>query len=395
MADRRHSRAHLRQEAHSLTPREWAILARPQTPGREHTARGETANHRDEPAVSSGTQGRRGGAYVSPGGRNQPRRCHTGLGGGRQLDRKRREHNQPRRRAQAGRVERRGGQGWRAGSGSSVQSLRARSQSCPRAPAPGTERWRGFGRGGGSPVCLSERSNTGLGAGDRRTRNTSFCVSEAAGRVGGREGRGSRSLLGVTVPCPLPPLHCCCVGSNPPLTTSVKTQVGARPTAHRYTKGCISYALDKGPTLPRWLLPGSHREGGPGVPAPISKRDFANVRANAAGLGLTRAARARRGSQEAAPPVPVQREDFLGGGTALQTRTRRDEARGAGVGCGEQTAGAEKAGREQGRRRSPKEETRLLRPPGRVGKSHPPRKEARRERRRAWTPAAQPREPRP
>lgn len=171
-----------------------------------------------------------------------------------------------------------------------MQSLRARSQSCPRAPR-GTERWRGFGRGGGSPVCLSERSNTGLGAGDRCTRNTSFCVSEAAGRVGGREGRGSRGLLGVTVPCPLPPLHCCCVGSNPPLTTSVKTQVGTQPTAHRYTKGCISYALDKGPTLPRWLLPGSHREGGPGVPAPISQRDFANVRANAAGLGLTRAAR--------------------------------------------------------------------------------------------------------
>lgn len=90
---------------------------------------------------------------------------------------------------------------------------------------------------------------------------------------------------------PPSPLHCCYVGSNPPLTTSVKTQVGARPIAHRYTKGCISYALDKGPTPPRWLLPGSHREGGPGVPAPISKRDFANVRANAAGLGLTRAAR--------------------------------------------------------------------------------------------------------
>lgn len=208
-----------------------------------------------------------------------------------------------------------------------MQSLWARSQSCPRAPR-GTERWRGFGRGGGSPVCLSERSKAGLGAGDRCTRNTSFCVSEAAGRVGGREGRGSRGLLGVTVPCPLPPLHCCYVGSNPPLTTSVKTQVGAQPTAHRYTKGCISYALDKGPTLPRWLLPGSHREGGPGVPAPISKRDFANVRANAAGLGLTRAACARRGSQEAAPPVPVQREDFLGGGAALQTRTRRDGARG-------------------------------------------------------------------
>lgn len=63
MADRRHSRAHLRQEAHSLTPWEWAILARPQTPGREHTARGEIANHRDEPAVSSGT--RRAGAPKS------------------------------------------------------------------------------------------------------------------------------------------------------------------------------------------------------------------------------------------------------------------------------------------------------------------------------------------